>query len=493
MRGLWAVTRQTVTEVIRSRLTAVFAAGLAAVLLLLPLISRGDSPKEQVQTYLAYSFGLTGLVLSVMTILLGVSMLCGEVESRRIFLPLTKPVRRWVYVLGRWLGLVLMQAGMLAGSGAVIYGVTHTLRQTPSEDPVLAASQREAMDRQVFVARARFHPEPLPVQQYVQARLDQLAEEDRLDDAIDEFSANRQAGLQMLQNQLAQQAMVPLQTAQPLMAMTRSEDGEPVYQFIRSNPDVLVWQFKGLDKPVDPNATIQFAFRYYPDRTPEGDLLRRVWRFVNPQTQQYFPVGEPPAPPRSDPVRMPVIIEDIPAGLISDEGELDVVFLNFDPQGSPSQNAVHVRIEWADVFVMYPVGGFTGNFIRGVAMMVSLQMFLAALSMLAGSFLSMPVATLTTFVLLLLGLLKGFVGDATNLQFAPDVLSVVGYVVSKLVYGLLPDFALTNPGQSLVEGMRIGLDRLGRAIGFVGLLGSAMALLPAGIIFSRRELARVTV
>jgi hypothetical protein len=70
---------------------------------------------------------------------------------------------------------------------------------------------------------------------------------------------------------------------------------------------------------------------------------------------------------------------------------------------------------------------------------------------------------------------------------------VIGSILSTGLYALLPDFGLTNPADALVEGMRISASRLLTAYLLVGAAGSSLALLAASLIFSRRELARVTV
>src|SRR5258708_39790373 len=68
--------------------------------------------------------------LSAITPLLGLSTLwlsCGtlprDIEECQIQVVATKPIARWQIWLGNWLGIVTLNAGLLAICGAYVYGL----------------------------------------------------------------------------------------------------------------------------------------------------------------------------------------------------------------------------------------------------------------------------------------------------------------------------------------------------------------------------------
>src|SRR5678810_1193499 len=92
--------------------------------------------------------------LSVITVLLGFSTLwlaCGtlarDIEEAQIQVVAVKPVARWQIWLGKWLGIVTLDAALLALAGACVYGL---LQWRASQLP---PDQQEVLRSQVLVAR----------------------------------------------------------------------------------------------------------------------------------------------------------------------------------------------------------------------------------------------------------------------------------------------------------------------------------------------------
>ena len=76
------------------------------------------------------------LLTVVMTVLVSVDTLSGEIASGTIQAVATKPVPRWQIVLGKWLGFAAMMSAYLAllvgGINAITYTMAHvTARQVP--------------------------------------------------------------------------------------------------------------------------------------------------------------------------------------------------------------------------------------------------------------------------------------------------------------------------------------------------------------------------
>src|SRR3990172_935937 len=125
-----------IAEGIRMKIALVFLLLIGAVVLGLPFSVAGDSSLTgAVQSFLSYGLSATGLLLGMLTIFMSRS-LSDELVHRQIFLVVTKPIPRWQYVVGKWLGITLLNAAFLTCSGLTIYGMVHYIQRTrqPADD-----------------------------------------------------------------------------------------------------------------------------------------------------------------------------------------------------------------------------------------------------------------------------------------------------------------------------------------------------------------------
>ena len=97
--------------------------------------------------------------LSAITALLGLSTLwlsCGtlarDIEECQIQVVATKPIARWQIWLGKWLGIVSLNAALLAISGACVFGL---LQWRAAQLP---AAEQKILREQVLVARGSARP-----------------------------------------------------------------------------------------------------------------------------------------------------------------------------------------------------------------------------------------------------------------------------------------------------------------------------------------------
>ena len=117
----FAIALNTAREAIRNKLLysiLFFAVVVVAVAALFGSVSIGD-PMKFVKDFSLMSVSLFGVAIAVM---LGVSMLHKEINRKTIYNILAKPVARWEFIVGKFLGLVatltlvvaLMTAALLA-------------------------------------------------------------------------------------------------------------------------------------------------------------------------------------------------------------------------------------------------------------------------------------------------------------------------------------------------------------------------------------------
>jgi len=123
MRAMAAIARNTFREALRDRVLYLFL-GFATVLLvsskLFGLLTVGDEGK------VIKDFGLAGIQLFTMLIavMMSVLLISREVDNRTVYNILAKPVRRWQFLIGKYLGLLLTVALNLALMTAILVAVT---------------------------------------------------------------------------------------------------------------------------------------------------------------------------------------------------------------------------------------------------------------------------------------------------------------------------------------------------------------------------------
>jgi len=184
MRRVWAVARETFAQCLRLKVAGVFIILMALILLGMPFALKGDGTLAgRIRTLLAHGTGITGALLSVVTILLAVGVVSGDIRTKQIFIVASKPLGRWEYIVGRWLGVVLLDLMLLAVAGGLIYGFTLYLRDQPAISP----EDRRAIDTEVLVARRRVAPQPFDVASRVERRLARLKEDGLYDDAVNSY------------------------------------------------------------------------------------------------------------------------------------------------------------------------------------------------------------------------------------------------------------------------------------------------------------------
>ncbi len=523
MRRLWAVARHTFQEGTRSRLTVVLIGVMVAVIVLIPLLYGGittvqsvldgtapmEEPADQVKTVLDYAIGLIAITLSVLTVLLTCWIICHDVERRSVFTTLAKPLARWQYILGRWAGVCLIQAMLIGLAGLALYGTVHYMRypydravgllekdlpaklvnasfaRAPADrarlngmladlrhsDPAAWAAYHrwkpvreklDRLDRNVLSARVRCRPSDTG-KRLAEAQAERKR---KLTESGDYASQVLQFGEDEVAQRIRNYAVGTLESA---------EDGQ-----------TLSWRFTDLPKPGElvGGDSVQFRIKLSAVNAIQLEDLQRDIEVYNPTTGDEVPLR------MLVPVGAPAWV-DIPASMITPDGTLQITFVNEPPQDTIVEG-IHsdVHIPLSEVFLLYRVGNFASNFLRGLLLMWVFQAFLAAVAVLAASWLSFPIACLWCAVLYLMGTMGPF--------FATDAMARAEGTVTNLsewllrgVVAVMPNFTRTDPVPPLVAGVEIPWAHVATTIGIFGVLWGGVALAIGAIIFTRRELARV--
>jgi ABC-type transport system involved in multi-copper enzyme maturation permease subunit len=416
--------------------------------------------RHHVQTFLVYSVGLAGIILSLLTILAGCKIICEEQARRYVFTPLTKPVPRWQYVIGRWAGLVLFQMLMIAAVGLAVYGTAQVLRLNVKD-----RAERLQLDNQVFAGRYRSAPnsldEDLPK---VAAKIMQQREQnERLKDLSPEQIAASWDNARLL----AREAL------------------ENVAPFGR-----LGWRFTELPKPLNDNALVEFHFTAGTGKAAAGTGLKGIFLFSrDPNSEDagaYF---------RSDATFLTDRDSSIllPAHMVGSDGRLFVEFLNENPGDPAATFDTTLMFPPEELYIIYPVAPIEPNFLRLLLMMLILQVFLASTTLLAGTWLSFPVATLMCLTIYAIGAMQRFLVEATAIRYKSGFWVYLGHYIYGGLQHIMPNFELIDTSTVLMDSLVVPWTRLAVAgVAFVG-VWTVLALTVAAFVFTKRELASVIV
>jgi Cu-processing system permease protein len=140
MRNVWVVATNTFREAVRDRVLynlVFFALLMIGAAILVGQISIG------IEENVIVTLGLTAIsVIGIfIAVFIGVGLVSKEMEKRTLYALLAKPVKRWEFLLGKYVGLVMTLAvntgAMAVGLYVALWTVKHPL--TPSDWYLLVA------------------------------------------------------------------------------------------------------------------------------------------------------------------------------------------------------------------------------------------------------------------------------------------------------------------------------------------------------------------
>jgi hypothetical protein len=458
MQPLLAIAGLTWKAAFRFRLFLVVAILLLGSVVGLPLLIKDDgTARGFTQILLTYTLGTISALLGLSTLWLACGTLARDIEDCTVQVVAIKPIARWQIWLGKWLGIMSLNAALLALSGASVYGLLQW-RATR-----LPADQQKVLRNEVLVARGSVKPASLDKE--IQEETDRLLRE-RLQKNPDIRADIPEARKQILEQVKAEWQIVP----PGYMHIWQLELGT-AKQIARGQPLYLRLKFNAADK----SASGTFDGRLRVGAPRETPLWHSEVMSLAPDTFHEF---------------------EVPANY-DDKGVLTVAFLN------ANNTALLFPLE-DGLEMLYRQGGFGLNFVRGLGIIFCWMALLATLGLAAASFLSFPVAAFLSLGVLTLALSSGTISNAVSEgtlmgynsetgRSGHSVVDVVAIPVFRAVLeviNLAKDF---SPIDALSTGRCVTWGELGRAFGqIVLLLGGGIGLIGI-IIFNRRELATAQV
>ncbi len=455
MQRLFAICWLTWKAAFRFRLFLVIAVLLLAAVVGLPLLLKDDgTARGFTQILITYTLSVITTLLGLSTLWLSCGTLARDIEECQIQVVATKPVARWQIWLGKWLGIVSLNATLLVLSGACVYGLLQW-RATR-----LPAAEQEILRTQVLVSRGVAQPPDYNAE--IDARTEQLLQERLKQTPISG------ADLTLARRQIREQVKVVYQVVPP--------------QYTRE------WQINlGFAKNYLHGRPLQLRVKFNTAQINPSGTFVGLWQVGVPGTANVWP---------SEPMSLSADAYhefEIPPDLFDNQGVLTIVFKNV--------NNTTLLFPLEDgMEVLYPAGGFTLNFARGLGIIFCWMALLAAMGLASASFLSFPVATFFSLALLIVVFSSGTLSDVVQSGTVTGVneeTGARGYFIADRV--LIPLFkgivAVVNvvknfsPIDSLSTGRAISWSELGAAFGQIVLLFGGVISVIGISLFARRELA----
>jgi hypothetical protein len=459
MRSIWAVAVNTVKQALRLKIAAVFIVLLLVLLPVMGLKMTGDGTlKGRMQAFVSYGLSLTTLLLALLTIFTAAYTLTSDVKDKQVYTVLTKPIRRFQFVLGKLFGVILLDAGLLALFSVIIYSITILLPTLLHADN----DQIVQVRNEFFTARASL----TPVEPDISEELDRAY------------------------NKLKQDGEVPAGVDENPVARRNYRDELARHIGLRKRAAVvgeeLLWEFNNV-KPKDPNQELFIRFKYDVAVNPQDLSIYSRWVIGDVRQLRLGTSIETPlySLERKDLIRTFREFA-VPADAVAGDGYLALAFLNV-----PLNDTVVIFPLEDGLELLYKADTFTANFTRAVLLIFVRLVFLAALAVFAGSFLSFPVAILLCLSVFTMANMSGYIGESYHVVGAQPS-GLYSYLLKPLIM-LLPEFDQVSPSKFLVPARLFSWSLLGW-LSFTTVCLKAMPLaIMSLLIFTYREIAKVIV
>jgi hypothetical protein len=457
MQRILAIAWLTWKAALRFRLFLVIAVLLVLAVVGLPLVIKDDgTARGFTQIILTYTLSAITALLGFSTLWLSCGTLARDIEECQIQVVATKPIARWQIWLGKWLGIITLDAALLAISGGCVFGLLQW-RATK-----LPQAEQTILREQVLVARGSARPQNVAAD--IEAETGQVLQ-NRLKSNPE---LARSADLPEVRREIHEQVKADFQLVPPGYTRNWQIDLGAVKNYLRNQPLQLRVKFNAANR----STSGTFALAFQVGAADSTNYWQSEPMSLAPDTFHEF---------------------TIPPNLFDQNGRLTIVAAN------PNSTALLFSLD-DGIELLYPETTFGVNFVRGLGIIFFWLTLMAALGLMAASFLSFPVATFFALALMTVVLSSGTLAESVesgSVAAGNEETGVSGHSVADVV--LIPAFKATlslvelvkdfSPIDALSTGRSVSWTELGRAfVQIVLVLGGIFGVL--GILcFNRRELA----
>jgi len=455
MQQLLAIVVLTWKAALRFRLFLVIAALLLLAVIGLPILIKDDgTARGFTQILLTYTLSSITALLGISTLWLSCGTLARDIEECQMQVVCTKPIARWQIWIGKWLGIISLNAVLLVISGVCLYGLLQwRATKLPKEEQAI-------LHNQVLVARSSAKPAD------VSAKIDEYANK-VLEERLKQTQVTK-ADLPEVKRQIVEQAKAD-------------------FQLVDSGAGKL-WRINiGSAAKSLENEPLQLRIKFNAAQKTASGTFYALWQ-----------AGDPPRTKSVWKSEMMSLAPDtfheidLPPGLIDTNGVLTVAF------GNPNSSALLFPIE-DGMEVLYRDGGFGMNFVRGLGIIFCWMALLAAVGLASASFLGFSVAALWSLTVLLVALSSGTLANVVSegsIDSSAQGNTVLIMILDKVIVPVFRvaleviNFARAfSPIDSLGTGRTITWADLGLAFTKIVLVLGGLCAIFGIFVFNRRELA----
>jgi len=489
---LLGIARTLIDEAVRMKVVLALILGLLLLVPAMPfMLDPNELLKYRIQFFLTWSLSGCTVLLSLMTLLLACGTVCNEISRGHIYLTLTKPIGRGQYLLGKWLGIVLLDLLLIMVVGIGLYVFSKVLEMQPERNE----QDRLAVETQIFAARETIQAEPpetMDTAAIFEKHLEVLRVEDPHRYERDRLSLEDRRGIERA-------IVAKWHTIPPL--------GTQRYLFSDVYPDKPSSQWVQLRlKPVSsispPDSRVRLALwlngRPYP---------------LDPDTGRHRPIVV---------TNNKYYTVDLPVSAIDQSGKLVVRIDNVN-LGNP-RATFPSSISFAPgrgLEMLYQVGRFEPNLVRALLLVWLRLGFVAMLGLAVGSVLDFPVACLLGVLVYITAGAHGYLVESMQyyvqiptggLSWWDKLMWLPGEFFRRLIAGelwgaikvvirlvgngfvlMVPSLSDYNPAPLIADGRLVRYQTLASATLWVGAVWTSLCALIGWLLLRRRELARVTV
>ncbi len=477
---VFAIARNVLAEAIRMKISLVFIVLLFFVLAAMPMLLNDDqSLRYRIQTFLLYASSFTFLFVGLLVVFFGAATVTYEQREKMIWQTMTKPVAAWQYLLGKWLGVVVLAGILLTVSATGVFLFTEYLRNQPAigeSEPYLAADgsgmteDRLVLETQVLASRVGVTP-TLP------------------------FSINDPVFEQALEVQIQRERQTnPGYNPNPSerSALKSKIFNDEITEYLSVDPNSEKYEefvFNGLGNAKRLNLPLTLRYKINAEGNRPDMFYILTFAFDDGTV----------LPPRRTGLGYSHTMALSP-NFINSNGQIRVQIINgqlmaasdglFDVQ----TNVNTFTIPRDGLEISYSVGGYRTNFVRVfIVLWVKLAM-LAMLAVWASTFSSFPVACLIAGGLFFIGESAGFVQEAlpgwgkTNVQGDPSIYRTIIYNFADWISSSFKTYNDLRPSSRLSEGEILSWGSVSRGVLTLGAISGGFFLAGVGI-FRKRQLA----
>ena len=421
LRRIWAMTRLSIQEAVRRRVLIGF--GIFAVVLLFAGWFLDTDSDHPARLYLSFMLTATQFMILVLAILLSTFSLPADIKSKTIYTVVTKPVRPGEIVLGRVLGVVLVNTAILVLMAVISY--VFVLRGMAHQHEIAAEDMERTGARagwQGVTNRTSHHRHQVTLDAEGRGRTDFVRDHDH---EVWRPDAGGEQKFAVGPPQGALVARVPRygklrfvdRTGRPGEGISVGKEWSYRKYIEGGSLASAVWTFSRISPRDFPENVLPLEMNISVFRTYKGDIVSGILGTITvkhprtglssepiPFTAREFTVYRHEIPRKLKAVEANGTLKDIDLfdSLVDEEGNVEIWI-------QCSERSQYFGMAQADVYVRGGDAPFALNFGKAYAGLWLQMVIITCFGVMLSTFLSAPVALFATAATLVVGLFRGFI------------------------------------------------------------------------------------